>query len=338
MNTQSKHLIFGSGLTGSFLAGVLKVSGQDVKCLARSPFRELLQSGFRIQSLNSQASAELSVSCDVSAAKAYDYIWITTKATVLDSNIEQIRQLISANTKLIFCQNGVGIIESMSPHFPNTECLRAIFEFNVVLNDDNVFTRVAGDGLSIQQSGFSLSQQQLENPYCEVNVSDDMQAIEWAKLQLNLSNPVNALSDIPLKQVLEDHGFRQIIADLQDELLTVTQAMGLKLPKLTAVAANWLPRVLRLPNFLYLRLAKSVVDIDPKARMSMSWDLRNGKQTEISVLNQAVVDAANKLNKQAPLNLAISALVREVENGQRQYGMSAKELRQLMMDKVSTNA
>ncbi|GAB3110180.1 hypothetical protein G8770_21560 [Aestuariicella hydrocarbonica] len=42
-----------------------------------------------------------------------------------------------------------------------------------------------------------------QQPALPLRLLDGLTGLLWAKLQLNLNNPVNALADIPLKQELD---------------------------------------------------------------------------------------------------------------------------------------
>jgi len=70
-----------------------------------------------------------------------------------------------------------------------------------------------------------------------------------------------------------------------------------------------------LPNWLFLRLAKAMLDIDPHARSSMWEDISMGRKTEIEFLNEAVVKRGEKLGLDTPVNRKISALIHNLERG-----------------------
>jgi 2-dehydropantoate 2-reductase len=76
-----------------------------------------------------------------------------------------------------------------------------------------------------------------------------------------------------------------------------------------------MPIILSLPNWLFLRLAKAMLDIDPHARSSMWEDISMGRKTEIEFLNEAVVKRAEKLGLDTPVNRKISALIHNLERG-----------------------
>ena len=97
-----------------------------------------------------------------------------------------------------------------------------------------------------------------------------------------------------------------------DELLLVAKTQQLKLPQLTKVPAHWIPRLLRLPNWLFRRIASKMLDIDPTARSSMWWDLQAGKTTEVQYLNGAVAQIGKQLSVPCPANYTITQWVQDI--------------------------
>ena len=137
----------------------------------------------------------------------------------------------------------------------------------------------------------------------------DMAAVQWGKLLLNLNNPVNALSGLPLRAELLDRGYRQVFAALQDEALAALDAAGIRPAQLAAVPPHRLPPLLRLPNAIFRLLAARMLRMDDKARSSMADDLALGRATEVDALCGEVVRLARAHGLAAPLNERIAALV-----------------------------
>jgi 2-dehydropantoate 2-reductase len=130
----------------------------------------------------------------------------------------------------------------------------------------------------------------------------DLRGIQWAKLLLNLNNPVNALSGLPLKAELQDRDFRRCLAALQQEGLAALAAAGIAPAQLSPLPARWLPAVLRLPTPIFRRIAARMLRIDEKARSSMAEDFALGRPTEIDALCGEVVRLAERHGLRAPVN------------------------------------
>ncbi len=141
-----------------------------------------------------------------------------------------------------------------------------------------------------------------------------------------MTNSVNALSNLSLKETLLDKGYRKIIALMMQEHLAVCAAQGIALPKITKVAAKFIPTVLRLPNWLFSRVAKSMVDIDPHAKLSMWWDLDQGRATEIDFINGATMIAGKSLGIDTPMNNIVYAAIKTMEKAPTRYALSAQDL------------
>ena len=83
--------------------------------------------------------------------------------------------------------------------------------------------------------------------------------------------------------------------------------------------------MLRLPNWLFTRLAKRMLQIDTTARSSMWDDLEAGRVTEIDALCGAVVRLAAQQGMAAPLNARMCELL----GGPRQR-LTGRQMRQML--------
>ena len=227
--------------------------------------------------------------------------------------MQDIKPLVNKDTVILCCQNGLGSDKQVKDAFPDNIVLRVMVPFNVVELEKGHLHRGSQGHLTIEQSSQANISSDLVNllnsPLLPVALTQDMQALLWAKLQLNLGNSINALADIPVKSMLEQRGYRLVIATLMQELLAVSNELGLTLPKVTSVPASVIPYVLKLPNFLFTRVANKMLAVDPTVRTSMWWDMSQGKPTEIAYLNGAVVDTGMRIGVSTPANKRIVALI-----------------------------
>ena len=143
----------------------------------------------------------------------------------------------------------------------------------------------------------------------------DFASVQWGKLLLNLNNPVNALSGLPLKTQLSQRPLRRCLALLIDEARAVLHRAGISPAKVARIGPRWLPTLLRLPDPLFKRIAGAMLKIDPQARSSTWEDLQAGRRTEVDYINGAVVRLAASLGMDAPANRAIVELIRAAEQG-----------------------
>ena len=153
-------------------------------------------------------------------------------------------------------------------------------------------------------------------------LSDDMQAVQWGKLLLNLNNPVNALSNLPLRQQLLNRDYRRVLATLQAEALAALTRAGIEPATVAAVPPRLLPHLLRLPNWLFTRMAARMLNIDTSARSSMWDDLQQDRTTEIDDFCGAVQRLAAQHGLAAPANAAMCHLMASYPPAQPWTGSS----------------
>lgn len=342
MMTKAKHTIFGAGLIGGYLGGVLTSLGKDTTLICRPSVKKKLVDGLlvtdylehqvKVENLNLIDSEELVI--DSNSSLVSNFLWVTVKCTAVETASKAIHPFVDDNTIILCCQNGLGSDQIIKAEFPNNIVLRVMVPFNVAEPKAGHLHRGTEGTIYIENDSQSDNiietlVEEINSPMMPVTHTQDMDSILWAKLQVNLGNSVNALSDIPVKSMLEQRAYRLVNAALMKELLTVTNKLGIKLPKLTSVPAHFIPTILSLPNFIYLRITKKVLAIDPTARSSMWWDLSQDKKTEIDHLNGTVVQAAEKLGISCPANKNIIRLIKEAEKKpykQRKGGISGKVL------------
>lgn len=336
------HIVFGAGLIGCFLGGVFAAKKMNVSLVCRTRIKQKLSNGLsltdyqgnsaQVEKLNVIDADALSQGIEIQAC---DFLWLTVKCTGVEQAAKDIAPLVNEHTVIFCCQNGLGSDQLVKQHYPNNIVLRVMVPFNVAELKEGHLHRGSEGDLTIERSSqrpeiSSLILDLIDHKVMPSKESRDMQALLWAKLQLNLGNSVNALADIPVKNMLEQKHYRLVIAALMKELLTVTDGLGIELPKVTALSAHKIPKVLGLPNFIFRIVANKMLAIDPTVRTSMWWDLSQAKQTEIEHLNGAILKNAKQLGIDCPVNENIVELIHQMENEMQSNGhrsaIGAKDL------------
>jgi 2-dehydropantoate 2-reductase len=322
-----QHTIFGAGLIGSYLGGALSVQGFQTTLICRATIKSKLASGLKLTDYQGHEAMlpkmdvldDKQLSALNTQVKKARFLWLTVKCTGIKQAVIDIAPLVDENTVILCCQNGLGSDAAVKQAYPNNMVLRVMVLFNVVEISPGHYHRGSEGKLIIEQTpqsqiGISTLVMSLHSELLPINTTKNMDSLLWAKLQLNLGNSVNTLADIPVKTMLVQRGYRRVIALLMSELLQVTTALGIKLPKVTAISAHKIPMVLRLPNFIFTRVANKMLEIDPNVRSSMWWDVSQGKPTEIEHINGAILKHAKTLNIACPANEKISGLIRQLSD------------------------
>ncbi|MFC3121637.1 2-dehydropantoate 2-reductase [Agaribacter flavus] len=320
------HIVFGAGLIGSYLGACLLKAGQVVSLYAKQAQINALSEQYVVADYKGNQFEVKNLphfvtrsSVDMLHDKA-DVLWLTVKCHALETVVDELKACIDEQTIIICCQNGVATHKPIKRAFPHNKVIRAMVSFNVVKDDSGRYHRGSQGTLTLEViSGLEVTIKwmvsQLASALLPVAITHQMDNLQWAKLQLNLGNAVNALVEVPVKEMLQDRRYRLVIALLMDELLKVTKKQKITLPKITNLPNKWVPVIMRLPNFAFRILARHTLFIDPLVRSSMYWDLVADKNTEVDFINGKVIEEAVKLDISAPGNRLITALIKKRELG-----------------------
>ncbi len=332
-----QHCIFGSGQIGSYVGSVLTLNQQCVTYVARGAWLERLNCALMLRDYHGNTAnvpSQQAVEVDNVPTQPLDVCWLTVKCTGVEAAVKDMAPFVGPETLIICCQNGLGSEQQVKEAFPDNRVMRAMVPFNVIFEAPNILHRGSEGTMVLECHDDDTQMQQiaaaLKHTMLPVRLAVDFQAVLWAKLQLNLGNAVNALADVPVKEMLSDRGYRRVIARSMRELLAVCSKQNITLPKVGRLHGKVIPLVLSLPDFLFERLAKQMLAIDPKVRTSMWWDMHAGKKTEIDYLNGAVVHAAESTGVACSANRALIHYIKQAESERQKTGnyrpVSASEL------------
>ncbi|TIU00896.1 MAG: 2-dehydropantoate 2-reductase [Mesorhizobium sp.] len=318
--------IAGAGSIGCYVGGCLALAGRKVVFLGRGRIVEALRKdGLRISDLEGRdrriGPETLAVSDDPALAlRNADIVLVTVKSGAT----EEMAALVAAHARpdaiVISLQNGVDNPDKLRGALPAHRVLAGMVAFNVVQSPDGetpFSVRRASDGMVIIENTEPGLSALLNVEGLGVETHADMRAVQWSKLLMNLNNALVALSDLPLATELADRGWRVILADQIDEALAAMKACHIEPARIAGPPPWLLPKVLRLPDWLFGILARRLLAIDPKARSSMWDDLHRRRPTEVDELQGAILRLAQKTGVPAPVTKRIMALVRQAEADRR---------------------
>lgn len=308
-------LVMGAGAIGCYVGGRLMASGVDVTLVGRpSRLDTLRQHGLTLTDLNGLRlhvpphALRLSDSVPINAHPTLVLLCVKTGATAMAA--AQLQAALPAGTPVLSLQNGLHNGHTAQSAAPSLAVHRGMVPWNVAELNPGHFHRGTDGTLAAQDAP-------VLHPWVAIfaqagipmALHTDMTAVQWAKLLLNLNNPVNALSGLPLKAQLLDRGYRRVLAALVSEALTVLAHAHQPLARLTPLPPAWLPALLRLPTPVFRLAAARLLRMDEQARSSMADDMAQGRPTEIDALCGEVVRLAAAQGQLAPLNSAMTQLV-----------------------------
>ncbi|GLQ31270.1 2-dehydropantoate 2-reductase [Litoribrevibacter albus] len=310
-------VIAGAGAIGIWIGAHLVAGGQKVTFLARPKvISNIQQHGVLLTSWageETQLSAlQMQMTEDESCLADADVIVVAVKSKDTFAMAEQISRHIKPHARVISAQNGINNASALSNILPDHPVASMMVPYNVLPMDAGRYHCGTQGHLVIDRIFTDLAKV-IRSSGLEIQTADDMHEILWGKLLLNLNNPLNALSGVPLVEELSDKRWRKQLADCIDETLTILDELGIQ-PKVQApIPASWLPAILKLPTFIFKRVAKKMLQMDPLARSSMQEDIMLGRPTEIDYINGEVVRYARSLGMNAPFNEMVISQIKRLE-------------------------
>jgi 2-dehydropantoate 2-reductase len=314
--------VFGAGAIGCWIGGRLSAGGTDVTLIGRSRVIDELHGELRTSELyGGTRTAHPTLATDASAAANADVVLVTVKSGATHDAGAALAAVLSPRTVVVSLQNGVRNVATLRTALPDHRIVAGMVPFNVVRPAKAHYHRASAGALMFESvdAAAPLTEACLAADLpCELR--DDMPAVQWGKLVLNLNNAINALSGRPLATELADRAFRRVLAAAQREALDVLATADVAIARVTPLPPRWLPRLLTVPDALFRVLARRIVAIDPTARSSMWDDLEAGRPTEIDYIQGEIVTLAQQYGARAPVNARLVELVREAErDGRRDF-------------------
>jgi 2-dehydropantoate 2-reductase len=309
--------IFGAGSIGCWVGGRLAAGGAAVTLIGRARLMAELGPGVTVTDLDGfTVTAPVTATTDIAAARDAAVVLVTVKSAATADAGRALAAVTGDGTIVVSLQNGVRNAEVLRAALPGRTVLAGMVPFNVIRRGPGAYHR-ASEGTIFVERGAGPFVEACATAGLPVVERDDMAAVQWAKLVLNLNNAINALSGLPLAAELAQRDYRRCLAAAQREALAVLDRANQPLARLTKLPARWIPRLLPAPDPVFRALARRIVAIDPHARSSMWDDLEAGRPTEIDYIQGEVVALAERVGADAPVNRALIRLIRSAEAGGR---------------------
>lgn len=302
-------VVMGAGAVGCFVGGRLQAAGATVHLVGRPRVLQALRDhGLTLTDLDGGRTVlpadSLQLHDSPPAGAALVLLCVKSGATA------EAAVALAPGSLVVSLQNGVSNAELARRAGRDLTVLAGMVPFNVAELGPGRYHRGTSGQLAVQDHPAIRGWQPVfAAAGLPLALHDDLRAVQWGKLLLNLNNPVNALSGRPLRAQLLDRDFRAVVAALQEEALATLRSAGIRPARLTPLPPHRLPLVLRLPNWLFERVAARMLRIDDQARSSMADDVDRGRPTEIDALCGEIVRLARAQGREALLNARVQQLV-----------------------------
>jgi len=302
-----KIAIVGTGAMGSVYAGLFASAGHEVWAIDawREHVQAMREKGLRLEGASGDRTVKVNATTDPRDAGKCELVILATKAMHVANAASSIKDfLLEKDTPVLSIQNGLGGPDSAAS----------------VLGRERVMVGVVGGfGASMRAPGHAHHngmelvrlgefggpitprlkkvEEAWKSAGFRVKLFDDIDQLVWEKLLCNCaySGPCG-ITERTVGEVMNDPDLSKISAACATEGFLVSQKKGIRLGFEDPVA--------------YVRDFGSKI---PNARPSVLLDLLLKKKSEIDVINGSIPRVARELGMTAPVNEAITALVKAKE-------------------------
>jgi 2-dehydropantoate 2-reductase len=297
--------VVGCGAVGSlFAANLAQLDDVEVWAydLAQDHVDAINVNGLRLSGAG-DVVGRLRATSDAAELPACDFGIVATKAMHTEAAISAAAPAFGEGS-VCSVQNGLGNEESIAQHAERV-IRGTTFPAGRILEPGHVQWDVKGDTTvgPFEPSPAPMAEVARLADACTraglpTAAVADARGPQWRKVIFNAAtNPVGALTGLTHGRVCEDPGLRRLVSGLVDEGKAVAAAQGIELD------AD--------PEELIDHAARPDVAYDHKA--SMLQDVEARRQTEIEYLNGGIVRFGRQHGVPTPLNEAILALVKGLE-------------------------
>jgi 2-dehydropantoate 2-reductase len=292
----------GAGAVGCYYGAMLALAGHEVRLVGRPLHVDAMRGrGLRLETQSQDRFVPVEASTDAAFLRGAEVVLFCVKSTDTESAAAALAPHLERNAVVLSLQNGVD----------NPERLAAALaqEQEVIGAVVYVATEMAGPG-HVRHHGrgelviaASPASERIAAMFgaagVRVDVSDNVVGALWAKLIVNCAyNALSAITQLPYGRLVQGEGVYAVMRDVVRECLAVAGAAGVRVPGDSWQAVQ--------------RIAQSM----PGQLSSTAQDLARGKPTEIDHLNGFVVRRGDTLGIATPVNRALTALVRLLEQKQ----------------------
>lgn len=304
--------ILGAGAIGCFIGGILP-AGSSILIGRETVLAPIDDAGLRLtgQIHCRRSPGEIETSISPAALQRCGIICVATKTTGLDQVIGDIRANAPQGAVVISFLNGVRAARALQDGLPGFRVLRGMVPYNVVWQGPTHLHRSSKGKIAVEPDPVT---DRLAAAFASqgeaLHITDQIEAIQYGKLLLNLVNPVNALSGMNLHPMLQNRAWRRIYAAALREALAVYGAAGVSYRKTGPFPPALIARLLLAPDILFNNIMLPMQALDPQSKTSMAQDYERGKPTEIDDLTGEIIQLAQSIGMEAPINTAIMTAIR----------------------------
>jgi 2-dehydropantoate 2-reductase len=293
--------VVGLGSIGGVAAGCLAAAGRhEVVACVRQPIARLT-----LEVPAGPVELPLRTLADPAEAAPADWVLLCTKAHHTQAAAPWLTRLCGPSTRVAVLQNGIDHVARVAPLAGAAAVVPVLVYYNGerLAPDHAQHARVrlrhagAHDLLAADDEAGAAFAQLFAGTELRVVLSDDFLTLAWRKLFLNaVANPITALT-LQRQAVLRRPDVHELCRAILDEAVAVARADGARLADDEAE-----------------RALATLAGYSGELGTSMYFDRLAGRTLEVEALTGAVVAAGARHGIATPLNRALLALLRAIND------------------------
>lgn len=297
----TKVLIIGAGAIGGFYGALLAKAGAEVAVVCHSDYDHVKQQGFIIESYifgtwTFTPSHVLKSAADYQ--DTVDYVLLCTKVIPSIDRVALIRPAVTANTAIVFIQNGVEIEQEIVDAFPGNEIISGLAYICSNKTKQGKILHQAYGKLALGALPGYVSHKTaklcklFEDAGIECNAAENIVTERWKKCVWNAPfNPLSVLSGgLSTLDILKSQ--EAFVRCIMQEICRIAEAVGHQLPD-TIIDVNIAITYGMLPY-----------------KTSMLLDYENGRLMETEVILGNALRAGKRAGLNIPYLESIYALMK----------------------------
>ena len=310
--------VIGAGALGGTFATLLEQAGHQVTVTAREPGLSAIRAdGIHLTGEFGDAHGHPHV---------VEILTETPDLALVCTKAQDAAAAIAANAAalgsapVIVVQNGLAGVATAEKLLPGSDCFGALVIIAANYTEPGVVrvTTAAptyiGRGTGQADAASEQWARVLSAAVPTIAIGNFVGA-QWTKLIVNMLNGLPAITGMSVQDVVDNRALRRVMTASMREAVRVGMANGVHFGSIQSLSDRSLRAFSRSPLW-----AGQIIPLLMRTRMgnvpnlgSTQQSLRRGQLTEIDFLNGAVVQEAERVGMQAPVNALITAMVHEVE-------------------------
>lgn len=323
-------LVIGAGAIGGVAAAYLSRAGLDVTALdADAEHAALLRNpGLNLEEIHGGTAVVPihAVSAVTELSGRFDFALVTVKSTAIRA---ALTPLVAENLVDTYVSLGNGLVQDVVASVVGRDrMLIGLIEWGATNLGPGHLKQTTDAPIVIGEPDGDLSTRlrRLHDVLSKVaggsTMSTNIGGQVWTKLILNSTfSGLSAVAGCLYQDVVDHPVGREIALRLWSEGFHIGSALGVDFGEVFGVAAAEL--VIDHGRAQADAALDRLMVRAGATKASMLQDLERSRRTEVDVINGGVVDAARKVNRDAPLNAAVTRIIHQHERGRTRPSLDA---------------